>query len=76
MKEIKQYLVVYWTLTNRTESLEVMFSNIKMKQKEKNQLLAKFRRKNTKKKNKGTDKTGFKIPFHPSQLHTITENRK
>lgn len=34
MKEIKQYLVVYWTLTNRTESLEVLFSNIKMKQKE------------------------------------------
>lgn len=33
MKEIKQYLVVYWTLTNRTESLEVLFSNIKMKEK-------------------------------------------
>ncbi|EJY57548.1 AAEL017354-PA [Aedes aegypti] len=30
MKEIKQYLVVYWTLTSRTESLEVLFSNIRM----------------------------------------------
>lgn len=69
MKEIKQYLVVYWTLTSRTESLEVLFSNIRMYNKKLASCLNKIQKKKYKKKNKGTDKTGFKIPFHPSQLH-------